>query len=278
MITEPGVYQLTDAEYFADPVPGGSLSSSGARRLLPPSCPALFDYERQHGEGHKRTWDIGHAAHLMVLGTGPELVVIDATDYRTKAAQEAQAAARADGKVPLLVAEHAKVREMAAALRAHPFAGALLNPEYGTAEQSLFWFDEEFGIWRRARPDFIRTGGKRVLVADYKSTSSAEPAAIARSVANYGYHRQHPWYLDGIAALDIDPDAAFVFVFQEKTPPYLVTVVELDPDAVRIGRELNRRAMEIYRDCQASGVWPGYSSDVEQISLPRWAESQMESF
>lgn len=38
-ITEPGVYDLPAEVYHADPVEGGSLSSTGARKLLPPSCP-----------------------------------------------------------------------------------------------------------------------------------------------------------------------------------------------------------------------------------------------
>jgi len=38
LITEPGVYALPADVYHADPVAGGSLSSSGAKKLL--ACPA----------------------------------------------------------------------------------------------------------------------------------------------------------------------------------------------------------------------------------------------
>jgi hypothetical protein len=48
LITEPGVYDIAEDHYHADPVPGGSLSNSGAKKLLPPSCPAKFAYEREH--------------------------------------------------------------------------------------------------------------------------------------------------------------------------------------------------------------------------------------
>ena len=49
VVDEPGVYDgLDEAAYHADPVPGGSLSASGAKLLLPPSCPALYaDRERR---------------------------------------------------------------------------------------------------------------------------------------------------------------------------------------------------------------------------------------
>ena len=62
-LTEPGQYGgVTPEVYHADPVFGGSLSSSGARALLPPSCPALFRHKQLHGEPPKAEFDFGHAA------------------------------------------------------------------------------------------------------------------------------------------------------------------------------------------------------------------------
>src|SRR2546421_646443 len=89
-ITEPGLYEDLSVEtYHADPVPVGSLSSSGARKLLPPGCPALFAYEREHPPEPTATFDLGHAAHKMVLGVGPEVVKIDADNWRTNAVKDA---------------------------------------------------------------------------------------------------------------------------------------------------------------------------------------------
>jgi hypothetical protein len=63
-ITGPGVYdQVPEHVYHADPIPGGSLSSSGARKLLAPSCPALFKHDQDNPQPHKKTFDIGTAAH-----------------------------------------------------------------------------------------------------------------------------------------------------------------------------------------------------------------------
>jgi len=67
----------------------------------------------------------------------------------------------------------------------------------------------------------------------------------------------------------------FHFVLVEKTEPYLVSVVELDTEAVNIGRQLNDRAKRIYRECTATGNWPGYPSG-ELVSLPMWAIYQAE--
>jgi hypothetical protein len=272
-IAEPGVYDIPAEDYHADPIPGGSLSSSGARKLLPPSCPALFKYEQDNPQPHRKTFDFGHAAHGEVLGTGPELVVVDAKDWKTKAAQEKRDEAHARGAVPLLPADYERVQAMAAALRRHPMAHRLLNPGRGRAEQTLIWRDEPTGVWRRALVDWLpELGTGRPLFVDYKTTQSAEPKAIGKTVHNYGYGHQGAWYLDGAIALGYPAETAFVFIFQEKTPPYLITIAQVDETALNIARARNRQAIEIYRDCRETGVWPGYADDVVHITLPAWAE------
>lgn len=277
VVTEPGVYEMTNEAYHADPVPGGSLSSSGARMLLPPSCPALFHHRMTNPQPPSRNFDFGHAAHQEVLGSGPDLVVVDATDWRTKAAKEQRDAARAEGAVPLLPDEYEQVQGMASALRAHPVASALFNPERGKAEQSLFWRDHMTGVQLRARLDWLPnpTSG-RMIIADYKTTVSAEPTSIARAIHQYGYHQQADWYRDAVLALGLAEDPAFVLVFQEKTAPYLVTVVEPNIDALMWGDVLNRKAIDVYRRCKETGRWPGYSDDVVLAQLPPWAEKQYE--
>ena len=280
-ITMPGVYNLTSEEYHGfGPVPerlGGSLSASGAKKLLPPNCPAMFDYERHHGRPPKATFDFGHAAHELVLGIGAGIVSVDANDWRTKAAQEAKKAAHAEGKVPLLADVVAVVEAMADAIRAHPIASALLNPEHGKPEQAMFRQDEHEGVWLRSMLDWLPDSGDgRMIVPDYKTSVSAAPEKFRKASADFGYHQQAAWYIDMVLALGLAEDAAFVFVVQEKTAPYLVTVFEPDAQALRVGREMNRQAVDIYASCQSSGVWPGYSTEVELLSLPPWYVRQQE--
>ena len=275
ILTEPGVYDMPEAVYHGDPVPEGSLSSSGAKGLLPPSCPARFRYEQDHPV-YKDVFDFGSAAHKYVLGIGPEIAVIGAPDWRTNKAKDERDAARAAGKIPVLEPEHKQVQEMAAAIREHPVASVLFDPQRGGhAERSLFWQDAEFGIWRRARLDWMPDPDApgRFIIVDYKTASAADRGSIAKSVANYGYYMQDAWYEDAVRALGLADDPAFLFVVQEKAPPYLVTVAQLDYEAVQAGRMRNRMAMEDYRDCTSAGVWPGYSDEIVSISLPAWARS-----
>lgn len=269
------MYEIPEADYHADPVPGRSLSSTGARKLL--DCPAKFRHEQLHPTPSTKAMELGTAAHQLVLGVGPELVKIDATEWRTNKVREEVAAVRARGAIPLKPAEYAQVHAMADALRRHPTAGRLFAPGTGEAEQTLIWADRRTGVWRRARLDWLRhsSAGGRMVVGDYKTTASASERAIQKSVFEYGYHCQADWYTDGVAELGLaEPDVPMVFVFQEKDAPYLIRVVRLDDMAMHIGRQQNRRALDLYRQCLETDTWPGYDPEILPIGLPAWAEAR----
>jgi hypothetical protein len=273
-VPAPGIYDIPASVYHADKT---SLSSTGARKLLPPSCPAKFRYEQDHPQPRKKEFDFGTAAHQMILGSGPELVVVEVANWKTKESQAERETIYARGAIPLLPQEFEQVKAMAKALREHPVAGALFAEGSGVAEQSLYWRDRQTGVTRRARPDWLPYAHQgRLIVPDYKTTRDASEAALTKAIYDYGYFQQGAWYLDGVLSLGLADDAAFLLVFQEKTPPYLVNVVELHAVALRFGRELNRRALEIFAECSESGVWPGYGDDIKYLSLPPWAEKQLE--
>lgn len=257
----PGLHDDLDEDaYHAHPT---SLSHSGAKLLL--KAPALFQWRRTHPE-HKDVFDFGSAAHKRVLGIGAPLAVLDRDDWRGKEAAEFKVAAHEAGEIPLLRKDAQRIEDMADALASHTLAMRLLSD--GKPEVSAFAVDEATGVMRRARFDWLGTG----ILTDYKTAAIAEPAAFARAAASFGYHMQAPWYLD--LARDLGhPAQAFAFIVQEKTEPYLVSVVELDDDALDLGRRRNNAALQRFRDCQASGIWPGYQDPgtFTTLSLPRWA-------
>ena len=276
IITEPGVYpDLRFEDYVRDPVPGGSLSNSEAKHLMPPKgCPARFRWEKDHKRPPKREFEIGTAAHALVLGAGPMLAEIDAENWRTDRAKQDAEDARADGMVPLLPHEYQMVQDMAKALRGHRAAAALFSPDRGEVEQSLFWVDGPTGVMRRARLDHLPypTGGRAIL-ADYKTCISADEQSCAKTMWDYGYHRQAAAYLDGARALRrADDEAMYVIVYQEKTAPYLVHVFEVDAMALQIARDQNRAALELYARCAAEDRWPGWE-DVDLLGVPGWVEN-----
>lgn len=285
-IDKPGVYDLPAADYHADPVAGGSLSSTGARRLLPPSCPAKFQHWRENGDEPNDEFDLGTAAHKLVLGVGPELVRVEGDGksgpevWNTTAVKDQVAKVRAAGGVPLKPSAYEAVHAMAEKIRQHPLASALFAPGTGEPERALVWRDEQTGVWCRALVDWLRhrlMPGRRLLVPDYKTCASAAPDDAVKAIARYGYHVQGAWYLAGLRALGLADEAArFLLVMQEKTAPYLVTVIEPDHTAMRLGAMRMREALRLYAECSASGRWPGYSDDVVLAELPPWETRELE--
>lgn len=275
MISEPGLYlDVPEHVYHADPVEGGSLSSTGCRRILE-TCPAEFAWEREHGRPTTADLDFGRLAHALLLGVGQPVARIRARDWRTREAKAEIANAEAEGLMPVKADDYDRAVAMVSAVRAHPVAGALFAPGTGRPEASMVWRDPATGVMCRGRVDWLRdqTDGPLIIV-DYKTTRSLDVSSLEKSIYEYGYHQQAPWYQAGVRALGLSDAPGFLFVFQKKTAPYQVRVVQLPDTTVGVGERRNERALRLYAECQASGVWPGYSDGLDTIGIPVWAEKQ----
>lgn len=269
MIAE-GIHDIPADVYHAHP----ALSSSGARKLLPPSCPAKFHYERSNPFEPTDAMRFGTLVHSILLGDESDLAVLPYKTWQSAESKAAKEAAELAGKLPVKVGDYETAKAIAAVVRTDPRVRKYKLFDDGKAEQSLFWNDTETGEMLRARPDHLQLERRRPLIVDLKTAESGEPDEFGRSVEKYGYARQAPWYIDAVTALDLAEAPAFVFVIVEKTPPYLVTVAQLDPQSMEAGRFYNRRAIRLFAECKAKNEWPGYShgaDGIATISLPPWA-------
>lgn len=277
-----GIYSnIADDVYHADLT---SLSSSGARALLA-GTPEEFDFARRTPADPNKNYDFGHAAHKMVLGIGSRLALLDpkvcghtkdgkiaANPASTSEWKAAAAAARKRGQLPIAKWDMEKAQTMAGRVFQHPIASRLLSR--GAAEHSIYWHDDATGVRRRIRPDFLPETNRRPLCIDYKTAKSANPEQFQRAVVDYGYHCQQAFYEDGLAELGL-VDVGFLFVVQAKDAPYTVSVCQIDPEVVELGRRQNRMALEIFARCQESGEWPGYDG-IHTVGMAGWARKQAE--
>lgn len=261
-ITEPGLYDLTADVYHSDPVAGGSLSPTRAKVLLDEAGPAKYRYRADHGQPPKAEFDLGHAAHKLVLGKGEIIAEVEADSWRTKAAQEARDAAREAGMVPLLSHQMRQAEDMAEALSKHPLAAESLA---GRPEVAMFWRDTD-GLWLRGQADVIADG----WTTDYKTCQSASSERFIRDVWRYRYYMQAAWYrrLRHLITGELLP---YRIVAQEKDAPYLVSVWEPTADYLSLGLADMTEAVEIYRRCIRTGTWPGYPHELQPLTPPDWA-------
>ena len=131
-------------------------------------------------------------------------------------------------------------------------------------------FAEIDGVQVRARLDAFVSGDMPVGV-DLKTTrKTADADGFGREAADLGYHVQEAWYREALAAAGVNL-SKFLFVVVEKEPPSLVAVNELDTIFQEMGKAAAAEARRRYRSGMETGVWPGYSDDIELASPPAWA-------
>lgn len=278
-ITEPGIYRdVAEADYRADPCPLPSLTQSQCKTLIS-SAPlkAWTDNPRLNADWQpedEKKFDLGSAAHRIVLGRGKEFEVVDADDWRTKSAKEARADAIKNGYVPILLHQHLQALDMADALREqmlrHEDRDAFTN---GSAEVVIAW--EEDGFWYRALIDWLHDDLR--TVDDYKSSAmSMAPHVLGMRAESAGWHVQAAFIERGLDVLD--PAGAgrrrFRFIAQETDEPYLVSVAHMSEHWLTMGRKKLGYADALWRSCLTRGKWPGYPARSIVPDYPQWAETR----
>jgi hypothetical protein len=282
MIDRPGCYAISAAEYHADPVATPSLSSSVARMLLAQSpYHAWYAHPRlnpAHVLQYADRFDLGTAAHAYILQGASPFAVVEADSWQTKAAREQRDVARAAGKVAILVEQWCRVQAMARAVRARLLVhGASPRPlaDPGEAEQCLVWQDTG-GVWCRALLDWRHIGAD--VIDDLKTVGgSAEPDAFIRgALYRERYDLQAAFYARGYRAV-FGREPAFRFVAVEQEAPHAVSVVGLAPLAMDVADRAVARAIEQWRRCVASDIWPAYPRAVCYAEAPPWVVAEEEA-
>lgn len=278
-IHTPGIYDVSADDYHLDPCVEPSLNFSIAKLLvLETPRHAWMAHTRlndRYARVDKEAFDIGTAAHSVLLEGIDNVEVIDAPDWRTKVAKEARAYARASGKTPLLATKHAAVLAMVHAARSqlaefHDGSERMFSD--GQPERTLLWRDDE--TWCRARLDYVRTvvDSGRLEIDDYKTAESANPDTWTRGLFTFGYDLQQAWYVHGLKQLTGE-SATFRFAVQETAPPYALSVIALGPDAETLAIKKRLYALEVWRKCLEENHWPGYPTRTCFASLPAWQEA-----
>lgn len=219
----------------------------------------------------------GRACHKYVLETYDfykEFAVAPNVDRRTKEGKEIwnKFVAESEGKDVITEEQFEVIDAMRNAMLATPFVSKLINGEH---EVSLFWTDEDTGIKCKCRPDSLND--KLNIVVDYKTCDNAETQHFMRKAIDLGYDLQASYYLDGVKATT-GLDCIFVFIAQEKKPPYAVNILQADDVFIRSGRQLYKDMLATYKECTETGNWWGYlgaENQINSLGVPKWLENML---
>lgn len=281
LIIKPGLY--TDAAiraaYHDDPCPEPSLSRSVAKVILertPGHAKAIHPrLNPQAEEEEAEKFDLGTAAHAILLKAGSEIAVIDAKDWKKDATKLARDIARGEGKVPLLKHQANRAYEMAAAVRAQlPNFDETANIlDDGESEVVGAWVDPIAG-WSRIMVDRLLPD---LTMWDIKTT--AKPLSVenlSRLMSGGGMEWTHAWYERGIAALfpDMKGRVKYNFLFIENREPFAIMPARLSNSAIAKGRANVDLACRAWARAKASDNWPMFHGATETIEYPPWAVAE----
>jgi hypothetical protein len=268
----PGLHlDVPEADYHLDCSEGVSLSASIANEIATRSprhgwrLHPRLGAQRKAGTAAMRA---GSLVHMLALGSGPKVRLVEADNWKKKKPQEEKAAALAAGELPVLAREFEAATGIVVALHTElKRRGIDLAPM--TKEVTAIW--REGDVLCRGRADAWDEASATLY--DLKFLSDAEPKAVGRHMMDYGCDVQEAAYRSGFERLfpDLAGRIAFkLIVVEQKTGELLI--VKPGGGMRALGEFKWGYAVRRFGECLAAGVWPGYNEGEEAIvDAPEWA-------
>jgi len=180
-------------------------------------------------------------------------------DKRTKAWKEA--ATNAGNRTMVKPSEWALAERMEAAVRANPYAAALLaDAEHETSFRMASPYG---GCDIQCRADILHRWS---VLADLKTCEDVDH--FHRAVVDRGYHIQAALYRRIVAAA-CGSRLPFVFIAVEKQAPHRCRVIELSERYLELGHRIVSDALHDLGRCFATGDWSD-PTPCEVLDPPAW--------
>ena len=238
---------------------GPGISSSHIRRFSQSQLHALEEVIEQ-----TTAMNFGSAAHsLIVEGEGAffsDVVTITGSPY-TNTNKALKKESLDKGLIVINEKDKDTIYSMQNSLVTE--ARAYLNPdkEYPSSfdapyEVSIFWYEQD--LLCKTRADVVLNpfdkphGENAIVLVDYKTTADCSVRGFTNSVRRYSYDLQAAWYKRGFERAGFQVHD-FVFVAQEKKPPYASKVFKMNHTDMEIGWNFLSDYLEEYNKV----VWSG---------------------
>ena len=228
--------------------------------------------------------NLGSMVHDKVLlkGNGKNLYeIVPFPDFRTSDAKERRDDLISRGIIPL--AKNKKTEELLKSIdtmEARLHEQLAEHMEYpglmstGQGEQSGFYFDQEIGIWKRARFDWLDEKYSDIIW-DYKTTSLELDQWINNDLWKEKYI-QAPHYKSVYNGITGQKNK-FGFIVQRSVDPFIVAVVVIDESYLDMVSDRYKVAETKFVECLKTGKWAGGSRFTQHSCPPPWIVNKWES-
>lgn len=135
-------------------------------------------------------------------------------------------------------------------------------------------FCEQGGHRFKARTDWYASDG---VLWDVKTTCcDMSDESLEKEVFKFGYHFQAAHHLWVLRAAGADVHGfGWIFV-ATKTPSAHVLPRRCSDELLKAGKLDHKYARELLAECTKANDWPGYSDEISEITLPKFARKDYE--
>lgn len=240
-----------------------ALNYSGSKELL--KSPAHYRLYVTAEREQTKALRLGSYVHALVLEPVKArlaFAIAPTCDRRTKdgkAIYEAFTSALEPGTTVLSADEAEEANKIAAAAK-----GCIDRHGFKFKHTELMFLASYMDCPIKAAIDAV--GESDGYLYDLKTCEDASPAGFLKAVRAYRYNLQANFYKAAYQAGFKEHVQGFRFICVEKET-LQTAVYELGPDLMAYGYTDFVKALETYKDCMASGEWPGYAQDIQTLDL-----------
>lgn len=229
------------------------------------TSPMHFKYRMEHEQEQTPALIFGQAMHKFILepeSFTDEFAIIPNVDRRTKAGKEEFERFKTENEFKTWLAQdqYEQILNMAAALESNDAIHAILSDVNKRVESPFCWIDGETGEPCKVKADILTYIDEKPTIIDYKTTMSCADRAFEREARRYGYGFQAGMYCEGIDLGSLEQHE-FIFIAQEKNPPYAARIYRCDRGFIEAGQRRFHTLLRLYHECRMNDDWYGYPEE-----------------
>lgn len=256
---------LTDAEYRK----ATGLSKSMLSHFLVSPAHYLAHCDMSSEPTPSMMFGTAYDAEILQQNPKDFYAVMPDVDGRTKEGKAIKEQFKIDsaGKAIISPADADKIPLMKSALYNHQTANTLLRGL--THKQSAV-----FGTYKGGQAE-VRLKGlldgfneKKGIIIDLKTAEDASPDGFRKAIWKFKYayqNIQYLWLMNN-AGFTVNE---FVFIVQEKEPPYAVGCYTISVDDLQLTLNYWEKAMQSFAECQRTGNYPAYADSIVNLKLSK---------
>lgn len=234
-------------------------------------CPAYVRWlEQEHKRPPTESQALGLMVEHLLFGIAFRHAISPFDSFKTNEAKAWKAEQQANNITVLTQKAADEAAIMVEALHRNPEVEKLIA--HGRPSVALFGEHKATGLLRKGLLDFVPDDQ---FILDLKTSQDPSEFGFGRQVASYRYDVQAASYSRLFEDV-FNEKRTFVFIVVSNKEPFLTATYYLRPDQIASAEAQYEYWMKRYAECDAADHWPGYTSALTALNVPKYIEIPVE--